>query len=361
MRNEVQMKKYLLILILLLCLPIRAQTGPGSIQPSAIRTIQDAAVANGNGTTFQSRTYGAVLFDIALTGTATVNFEGQIDSSGTWRALIGYNQASTASATTTTAAGLWFVPAPGCEFVRARISGVSGTVAVTVIVRGVPSTADAGRPKGVLAETDPIVAAISGLVKSTAGVIAAAVAGTDYLAPNGSGTALVFPGLLSIASGKTLTASNTLTLTATDGSTLAIGGGGALGSNAYTSTAYAPLASPTFTGTVIIPKSVNTPVVITFNATLPTDASLGNNYRCTLTNNFTLQNPTNATDGQVINYELIQDGTGSRIITYDSNFAFSTDLPTCVLTTTASKRDFISAVYNSGTGKFYVRACNRGF
>lgn len=52
---------------------------------------------------------------------------------------------------------------------------------------------------------------------------------------------------------KTLTIGNTLTLTATDGSTLAIGGGGTLGSNAYTSTAYAPIASPTFTGTVTIP------------------------------------------------------------------------------------------------------------
>lgn len=56
-----------------------------------------------------------------------------------------------------------------------------------------------------------------------------------------------------IATGKKLTVSNTLTLTATDGSTLAIGSGGMLGSNAYTSTAYAPLASPTFTGTVTIP------------------------------------------------------------------------------------------------------------
>lgn len=58
---------------------------------------------------------------------------------------------------------------------------------------------------------------------------------------------------LTVADGKTATISNTLTLTATDGSTLAIGTGGTLGSNAYTSTAYAPLASPTFTGTVTIP------------------------------------------------------------------------------------------------------------
>lgn len=57
-------------------------------------------------------------------------------------------------------------------------------------------------------------------------------------------------GTLTLGAGKTLTSSNTLTLTATDGSTLAIGAGGTLGSNAYTSTAYAPLASPALTGAV---------------------------------------------------------------------------------------------------------------
>jgi hypothetical protein len=42
-------------------------------------------------------------------------------------------------------------------------------------------------------------------------------------------------------------------LTIPDGVTLNAGAGGTLGSNAFTSTAYAPLASPTFTGTVTIP------------------------------------------------------------------------------------------------------------
>lgn len=60
-------------------------------------------------------------------------------------------------------------------------------------------------------------------------------------------------GTLTITNAKVFTVSNTLTLTANDGSTLAIGGGGTLGTNAYTSTAYAPIASPTFTGTVTIP------------------------------------------------------------------------------------------------------------
>lgn len=60
-------------------------------------------------------------------------------------------------------------------------------------------------------------------------------------------------GTFTLTNAKVFTVSNTLTLTANDGATLAIGGGGTLGSNAYTSTAYAPINSPTFTGTVTIP------------------------------------------------------------------------------------------------------------
>lgn len=58
----------------------------------------------------------------------------------------------------------------------------------------------------------------------------------------------------SIAGGttaKTLSVSNNLTLAGTDGATLNIGGGGTLGTAAFTnSTAYAPSASPEFTGNV---------------------------------------------------------------------------------------------------------------
>jgi hypothetical protein len=61
---------------------------------------------------------------------------------------------------------------------------------------------------------------------------------------------------LTIADGKTLTASNTLTFSGTDGSTLNIGTGGTLGTGAYATIAnYAPLASPTFTGTPAAPTA----------------------------------------------------------------------------------------------------------
>jgi hypothetical protein len=65
-------------------------------------------------------------------------------------------------------------------------------------------------------------------------------------------------GILTIAALKTLTASNTLTFSGTDGSTLNVGTGGTLGSNAFTSTAYAPIANPTFTGTQTLTTALTT-------------------------------------------------------------------------------------------------------
>jgi len=132
-------------------------------------------------------------------------------------------------------------------------------------------------------------------------------------------------------------------------------------------TGAAPAASPNLTGNatavnlVLSGKFAITPDVLTFNATLATDASLGNYFRCTLTNNFTLSNPTNAVDGQKIMWELIQDGSGNRVITLDTKFALGTDIATVVLSTAINKRDFLGVVYNSTTDKFYVIAFVKGY
>src|ERR1043166_9725940 len=70
------------------------------------------------------------------------------------------------------------------------------------------------------------------------------------LTTTGSGTSLTFPGSLSIASGKTLTASNTLTFTGTDSSSVAFGAGGTVLYAAVTSIATtSPITGGTITGT----------------------------------------------------------------------------------------------------------------
>jgi hypothetical protein len=103
------------------------------------------------------------------------------------------------------------------------------------------------------------------------------------------------------------------------------------------------------------------PGALTDAATITTDASVGNYFRVTLGGNRTLANPTNPTDGQKVIWELIQDATGSRTITLDTAFAVGSTIGTITLTTTASKRDFLGAIYNAVTSKWYVLALSKGY
>lgn len=149
---------------------------------------------------------------------------------------------------------------------------------------GAPSTSSAGSSSAIRAEFALIAAGFAKLPTMTGNggeILAINSGGTsiESLATTGTGSAvratsptLVTPTLgvasatsinkvtltapatgctITLSDGKTLTVSNTLTLTATDGATLAIGAGGTLGTGAYATIAdYAPLASPTFTGTL---------------------------------------------------------------------------------------------------------------
>jgi hypothetical protein len=118
-------------------------------------------------------------------------------------------------------------------------------------------------------------------------------------------------------------------------------------------------------GDVVTPAVVGlvtwAPVTLTDAATIATDASLGDYFRVTLAGNRTLGNPTNPTDGQKVIWELIQDATGSRTITLGSNFALGTSIAAVTLTTTASKTDFLGAIYNSTAGKWRVVSFVKGF
>jgi hypothetical protein len=111
----------------------------------------------------------------------------------------------------------------------------------------------------------------------------------------------------------------------------------------------------------LLGPAVCPPVTLTDAATIATNAAAGNHFRVTLGGNRTLGNPTNPTDGQRAIWELIQDGTGTRTITLDTNFALGTDITAVTLTTTINKRDFLGAVYNSTAGKWYVVAFVKGY
>lgn len=129
----------------------------------------------------------------------------------------------------------------------------------------------------------------------------------------------------------------------------------------------APLASPTFTGTVTTASAtlsgavVETPVALTDVATIVVDASLGNVFTVTLGGNRTLGAPSNPSNGQKILFRVRQDATGSRTLAYNAVYRFSTDIPSPTLTTAINKTDYLGFIYTSADTKWDCIGVVKGF
>jgi hypothetical protein len=125
--------------------------------------------------------------------------------------------------------------------------------------------------------------------------------------------------------------------------------------------AKAPLASPTLTGTVTLSgrQVISPDSVSVSSAHVAIDASLGNNWDVSATANFTLDTPSNPTDGQVLHLRIIQDATGGRTITLSSGWNAGT--ATITLSTGANKCDHLVAQYRSSTSKWEITGFTAGF
>ena len=85
--------------------------------------------------------------------------------------------------------------------------------------------------------------------------------------------------------------------------------------------------------------------VLTDGATIDWNAETQDVCKVTLGGNRTLNAPTSGTTGQFISILVIQDGTGSRTLTWNAVYEFKDDTaPT--LTTTAAKGDVFVFRYN---------------
>ena len=91
---------------------------------------------------------------------------------------------------------------------------------------------------------------------------------------------------------------------------------------------------------------LGTEATLTDGSTVAWDVSASPIAKLTLGGNRTLSAPTNAVgSGQYISLLVIQDGTGSRTLTWNAAYKFTADeAPT--LTTTASKGDLFTFRYN---------------
>lgn len=157
----------------------------------------------------------------------------------------------------------------------------------------------------------------------------------------------------------TYSAANTLTRTTVRGSSNAGAAVSFLSGNKLVGIGVlAPVASATVqewrtalavpglaTANVFTANQKVTPSVLTPGTTVSVDASLSNNFTLTPAQNFTLSNPTNLTDGMVLNFRFKQDGTGSRVITWGSKYKFPGGTAG-VLSTAAAAVDFMSCYYD---------------
>ena len=104
----------------------------------------------------------------------------------------------------------------------------------------------------------------------------------------------------------------------------------------------------------------DTPQVLTYAATVTPDFRAYVSSKITLTGNLTLANPTGVRPGQNGVIRLVQDGTGSRIITYGANYRFPGGSASAgVLSTAANAIDVLS--YFVGDDSLIYCALGRAF
>ena len=93
-------------------------------------------------------------------------------------------------------------------------------------------------------------------------------------------------------------------------------------------------------------------VGLTDGATITPDSSTTDIGYVTLGGNRTMEAPTGTpVDGQKLLLEIVQDGTGSRTLTWNSAYRFSA-ATTPTLTTTAGKTDYFGFIWNAGSSKW---------
>lgn len=197
----------------------------------------------------------------------------------------------------------------------------NGTSAFSAAVAGTDYLTPTGNGSGLIGLLASQIGSVpTGVLKGSAGAFAAAVAGTDFLAPTGSGAGLtgllasqigsVPTGLLKGSAGAFAAAAAADVASLAGGSATPLGPGTAVAgaSSLYarqdhvhpTDTSRAPVASPTFTGTVTIPSGASisgfAPLAspaLTGTPTAPT-ASVGTNTTQAATTAFVKAEPVSA-------------------------------------------------------------------
>ena len=95
-----------------------------------------------------------------------------------------------------------------------------------------------------------------------------------------------------------------------------------------------------------VDSAAGTRATISGSADLDIDAAAGTDFFTWLDGNRTVNEPTNPSTLRIIRLWVTQDSTGSRTLTWNAIFRFSTDIPAPTLTTTGGYTDLIEFIYN---------------
>jgi hypothetical protein len=103
-------------------------------------------------------------------------------------------------------------------------------------------------------------------------------------------------------------------------------------------------------------------VALTYTSTLSPNADTSDIATITLAGNPTINAPLGTvTDGQKIEMHLKQDATGSRTVTWASNYSFATGLPAPTLSTAANATDILGFRYSAASSKWRFYGIINGF
>ena len=162
-------------------------------------------------------------------------------------------------------------------------------------------------------------------------------------------------GLSSVTNGGAVYASSSSALTTGTLPLTAGGTGATTASAALTALGAAPIASPTFTGTLTAPIYASVPQNLTDAATISWNPASGLNASVTLGDNRTLSFSTAPASGSYGTLVVTQDATGGRTLTLPSGtnkVLGSTSTTTISLSTTANAKDILN-FYFDGTTYFW--------
>lgn len=182
----------------------------------------------------------------------------------------------------------------------------------------------------------PISVVMQAVVQAATLILARAAMGVPGLADNNTFTgtdlfnaAVTFAAAVVFNGAATLNGANTIA--------------GAALSGTFTGT-HTVSGKASFTGQTVSPE-VALPAV---TGTVTLDLSTGNNFGGTLTGNITLANPTNVAAGQSGVIRFTQDATGSRTITFGTEWKFQGGVKP-PLTTTAAAVDYLTYYVKDST------------